>query len=236
MRVLVVEDEPLERRELMRLLAAYPTVQVVRQADSPETAIAAIVDDPPDVVFLDIRLGHETGFQIVPEIPPATAIVFVTAYDEYAVRAFEVHALDYLLKPVEPDRLRCTIDRLMGAFADDGGRQGLRRHADVLSVPSPPLTARDWLFLRMGRQDEFVQISSICCVLAEGDYSRIMTVNGKSCLLHRSLNEWEQKLPGDSFVRVHRSALVNLHHVVRVERAANFTGQLQVSGARRRSS
>jgi two-component system, LytTR family, response regulator len=220
LRALVVDDEPLARRELERLLSSYPDVAVVQHADSGGAALAAMTEQPPDVVFLDIRLGGESGFEIVPSVPHTTAIVFVTAYDEYAVRAFEVHALDYLLKPVDPDRLRVTIQRLAAAGADRD------RHA----LPSGMLTVRDWLFLRTGRGDEFVRVAGVACVTAEGDYTRVITSDGRQCLLHRTLTDWERQLPADSFVRVHRSALVNLQHVVAVDRAANLTGRVRVRG------
>lgn len=224
---LIVDDESLARSELRRLLAADGAVSLVAEAEDIAGAVAAIEREPPDVVFLDIRLGRESGFAIVPEIPKRCALVFVTAYDEYAVRAFEVHALDYLLKPVDPDRLSATLRRI---------RQ-VERGSSALPTPAPQESAetsdrsrawdlRDWLLVSDGRRDAFVRVAGISAVVAEGDYSRVVAVDGSHHLVHRSLREWIERLPPASFARIHRSAIVNLHHVLEVKRVGRASNVL----------
>ena len=206
LRALIVDDEPLARRELARLLAAEGMVTVVGEAADVAGASRALSRDPPDVLFLDIRLGRESGFTVLPSLPPATALVFVTAFDEYAVRAFELNALDYLLKPVDPERLAVTLQRV---------RAGAVRRASARPA-TRSLTTRDWLFLREGGRDSFARVADVAAIVAEGDYTRLLVVGGPSRLVHRSLADWQSRLSDTGFVRIHRSALVNLHHVLEV--------------------
>jgi two-component system LytT family response regulator len=157
-----------------------------------------------DVVFLDIQLAGESGFDLVPLLDPEVDVVFVTAYDEYSLRAFEVNALDYLLKPVAPERLTVTVNRLAAA-----------------QPPAPTremVTYDDRLFLRLGQERAFVRVRDIVAIEAEGDGSTLrlaphLTRKPSS----KSLREWEQRLPDRQFVRIHRSTIVNLDYVERLE-------------------
>jgi two-component system LytT family response regulator len=225
LRALIVDDEPPARRELRRLLAAHADVVIVGEAWCLADARAALTGDPPDVLFLDLRLGHDSGFEVLPAVPGRTAVVVVTAYDEYAVRAFETNALDYLLKPVEPERLAMTLARVRarGLAHGDGP-------APVRSYLPDRLSANDWLLLRDGPSEEFVRTSTVACIIADGDYTRVCTIDGHTRLVHRTLREWEERLPAELFVRVHRSTLANLRHVLKVERSANYTGRVVVRG------
>ena len=225
LRALIVDDEPLARRELARLLADCEGVRVAGEAEDLASALLAAADTP-DVVFLDVRLGREDGFALVPALPSGTAVVFVTAFDEYAVRAFEVHALDYLLKPVEPSRLAATVDRLC--------IERTARHPSAAPPPPPArLSLADWLLLERGSRTAFARVGSVAAITAEGDYSRVHTVGGESVLVHRSLADWAERLPPGSFVRVHRSAVVNLQHVLEVRRATASTSHVAVRGVER---
>ena len=223
LRALIVDDERLARRELARLLAADGGVKVIGEAADVSGAAAALAREPPDVVFLDIRLGRESGFTVLPSLSPGTALVFVTAFDEYAVRAFELNALDYLLKPVDPARLAKTLARLRGArVRHPAARSGART-----------LSSRDWLFLSEGGRDTFLRVAEVAAITAEGDYSRVLAVDGSSRLVHRSLADWLARLPEPSFARIHRSTLVNLNHVVDVRRRPGLGGHVTVRGVTR---
>jgi len=224
LRALIVDDEPPARRELRRLLTAHPDVEVVGEAGSLAEARAMVATAAPDVLFLDLRLDRDIGFEVLPAVPASTAVVIVTAYDEYAVKAFETNALDYLLKPVEPGRLGLALARVTAAKSRPRTAEG-----PTIRLPDQ-VTANDWLLLRDGGAETLVRAASIACIVAEGDYTRVGTIDGRSRLVHRTVREWESRLPADLFARVHRSALANLRHVVRIERGPGSGAQLILRG------
>jgi two-component system LytT family response regulator len=215
---ILVDDERLARRELSHLLTAHPAIQVVGQAASVDEAAALVSRLDPDVIFLDIQMPRRSGFELLDACDVRGQVVFVTAHDVHAMRAFEVNALDYLLKPVHPDRLALTVARLTRAPA-----------------APPPATARleldDHLFLHHGRAARFVRVRSIVCLRGADDYAEVMLEDGKQLLSSRPLREWEARLPSRTFVRVHRGAIVNLDHVLRVEPAGDESFRVFVAGA-----
>jgi two-component system LytT family response regulator len=217
-RALVVEDERLPRRELCSLLAERG-VEVVAQADSLASARAALAEHRPDLVFLDIQLGKETAFDLLEQVEADFDVIFVTAYDRYALRAFEVNAVDYLLKPVDPVRLDEALARLNGGGSDE--RTGAEPQA---------LTLADRLFLKDGRRWTFVPVEAIRVIEADGDFTLIRTTDGRAIMLGRSLRAWEAVLPSETFVRIHRSTIVNLDHVTDVEEWFNRTFRVHVAG------
>jgi two-component system LytT family response regulator len=216
---IVVDDERLARRELIRLLGVHPEIAISGEASSVDEAAALVGAVDPDVVFLDIQMPRRSGFELLDAAEVRGRVVFVTAHDVHALRAFEVNALDYLLKPVHPARLATTIARLLAAepgFAAPAPAAG--------PAPAPAGEGRleldDHLFLPAGRAARFVRVRTIVCIRGAGDYSELALADGKQLLSARSLKEWAARLP-PAFVRVHRSAIVNLDHVERVEREGN---------------
>ena len=203
MRALIVDDERLAR-ERMRALLTQHTVDVVDEAANVSAAIDLIHRHAPDVVFLDIEMPGGTGFDLLDRISGNFDVVFVTAFDEYAVRAFEVNALDYLLKPVDPARLARTLDRL--------------RTRTAASRPTVRLEIDDRLFLPRDRSGRFVPLRSVVTITAAGSYTEVRTADGGTDVVRRTLEEWETLLPPAVFRRVHRSAIVNLDQVVRTDR------------------
>lgn len=201
MRALIVDDERLARQEMRALLKAHPEIDVVGEAGSVTQACQMLAVERPDVVFLDIQLAGESGFDVIPAAG-GCHVVFVTAFDSYAVRAFEAAARDYLLKPVEPRRLEQTVARL--------------RTGDHPARSAHPLTQDDWLFAQIGTSHGFIKVERIRCIIAEGDYSRLWFDDGQSSLMLRSLREWETRLPATQYLRVHRSVIVNLVYVRQV--------------------
>lgn len=202
----LVDDERLARRELRTLLeeAHAEQVHVVGEAASVSDAARLVQATDADVVFLDIQLAGETGMDLLPLLDADVDVVFVTAYDHYTLRAFEVNALDYLLKPVAPERLAVTVDRLAAAQPPAPARE--------------TVTYEDRLFLRLGQERAFVRVRDIVAVEAEGDGSTLRLaphLAGKPSA--KSLREWEQRLPDRQFVRIHRSTIVNLEYVERLE-------------------
>jgi two-component system, LytTR family, response regulator len=203
---IIVDDERLARRELVRMLRLHPEITVAGEAASVDEAAALVRSVDPDVVFLDIQMPRRSGFELLEAADVRGRVVFVTAHDAHAIRAFEVNALDYLLKPVHPSRLAVAISRLL--------RAGEPPRAGAAS-----LELDDHLFLTEGRAARFVRVRAIVCIRGAGDYTDVMLTDGKQLLSPRPLREWEARLPAQSFVRVHRTAIVNLEHVDRVERA-----------------
>ena len=218
MRALLVDDERLARVELRRLLALHPQVQVVGEADSVESAVRQVEALQPELVFLDVQMPGASGFELLSRLPEARfQTVFVTAHDAHALRAFEVNALDYLLKPVHPERLARTLARLEGAHVEPEG-------------PRPKLAEDDLLLLEEGGRSRFVKVGHIVCLCGAGDYAEVVTEDGKRTLSSRPLKDWEARLPERLFARIHRSALVNLSYVERVEKGPG--AQVHVRGLR----
>lgn len=214
-RALVVDDEEGARLDLAALLDREPGVEVVATAADLGEAVQAVRRERPDLVFLDIRLGRRSGFELLDEVEPTFDVVFVTAHHEHAVRAFEVDAVDYLLKPVEPDRLRATLERL---------------DAPAPEVAPKPLEVDDWLFLPLEGGRGFLQVGTIGHVTAARDYTVVHTVDGGRHTVPRTLKEWEARLPASRFLRIHRGTIVNLQRVERVEPWSNYTYRVFLSG------
>lgn len=202
MRALLVDDERLARRELRALLAAHP-IEVVGEADAVAPALAALAALAPDVMFLDIQLRGETGFDLLARAHRPCRVIFVTAHDQHALRAFDVNALDYLVKPVHPARLALALARL--------------------AAPSPVATTRlapdDQVFIEERGRGQFIAVAAIRAIRAAGDYSELVG-DGVALLSPRPLRDWEARLPERQFARVHRQAIVNLAHVDRVAAGA----------------
>ena len=221
MKAIIVDDEPPARREMRRLLADYPEIKVVGEAADLRGARGLLLRTRPDVVFLDIRLGRQSGFDLLSDIDTETAVVFVTAFDHYAVRAFEESALDYLMKPVDAARLRATVRRLKEAHAQES--------ASV--APATRVFASDrWVFADSPAGQEFIELANITHIEAQEGGTRVFTHDGRARSTDRSLLEWEARLNTGDFVRVHRSAIVNLTHVEHVEPWSNYSYRIKIKG------
>ncbi len=233
LRALVVDDEPTARRVLVGLLESRPDVRVVATCANGTEAVAVLAAEPVDVVFLDIRMPGLDGFDVLDSLgsesePPL--IVFVTAHDEHAVRAFEVGAVDYLLKPFDDDRFAATLDRvqarlrtnpravlrrqlqsLLASLDDPEGEAG---SVGALSAPEGRTAAASGrrLAVRLGQRVEFVEVADIDWVQAENYYVRLHTAE-REYLLRDTLTRLEGRLGQDAFLRVHRSALVRVDRV-----------------------
>ncbi|MGH7528057.1 MAG: LytR/AlgR family response regulator transcription factor, partial [Gemmatimonadales bacterium] len=216
-RALVVDDERLARQELRRLLAAHPEVRVVGEAAGVGEAARLIEREQPDVIFLDVQLPGETGFDLFERAAVGARVVFVTAHDAHALRAFDVNALDYLLKPVAPERLAETVTRL-------------RREAEPGADPTRRFTMSDFVFLPVDGRARFLRVNGIVCVLAAGDASEIVTADGARGRVPRSLKAWEDRLPEQQFVRIHRESIVNLQCVERIEEWSHESFHVHLRG------
>ena len=208
-KAILIDDEPLARQELRRLLQAQPQVSIAGEAGTLADARELLGRAGYDLVFLDIRLRGGSGFDLLDSVLPGAQVVFVTAYDRFALRAFEVNALDYLLKPVAAPRLAATLQRL--------GSEPAPAAAPAVA-PTQRLTVEDRVFVRTGSATRFVPVAAICAVRSAENYTEVVLQGGETLIVLRTLKSWEEALPGSHFVRIHRQALVNLTRVKRIER------------------
>jgi two-component system LytT family response regulator len=216
-KALIIDDERLARKDLISLLTDHDNIAVIGEADDVPSAAQAIQTLNPDVIFLDIQMPGDTGFDLLDKIDVDAHVIFVTAYDEFAIRAFEVNALDYLLKPVNPDRLAKTLERL------------------ELQASDTPLKVRklnydDRLFLRLGRNFKFLIVNTIMIISAAGDYSEVLTSEGNKGLTLKSMKEWENRLPAQQFIRIHRSTIINMEYIERIEEWFNYSFRVYLQG------
>ncbi len=217
LRTVIVDDERLARNELRSMLAVFPSIDIIGEADSASAAIELIGKHNPDLLFLDIQMPGDSGFTLLEKTDFRGKVIFVTAFDEYAIRAFEVNAVDYLLKPVNPDRLKKAVERLEREHAEPG-------------APPRILEYDDSLLLTFNAGMKFLRINSIVAVLAAGDYSEVVTADGKKGLVQKPMGEWEQRLPEKYFCRIHRSSIVNIDAVTRIEESYGDSYKVTVKG------
>lgn len=201
LRALIVDDEAPAREHLMQLLECHCNVKVVGEAYSVASAAALSHDLQPNLVFLDVQMPGGDGFSLLSKLDPLPAIIFVTGYDEYAVRAFEVNAVDYLIKPVNPHRLADALERIVHAPAQ---------------TQRKPFRPDDRIFLRNGKKARVVYVSQISGIKAEENYSDVLIADGSSVFMRRTISEWEELLPNPPFFSPHRSLIVNLQAVADV--------------------
>ena len=212
---IIVDDERLARKELRSMLAEHEIIDVVGDAETVTQAAELVHAKKPDVLFLDIQLPGETGFDLLEKITHPCQIIFVTAFDAYAIRAFEVNALDYLLKPINPARLAQAIERLM--IPDSAS-----------AAPARALEYEDRLFIEVDERSRFLKVSDIIVISAMGDYSQIFSSDGQKSLVLKPLKDWEERLPAKHFTRIHRSTIINVDYVERVENWFNRSYRIHI--------
>ena len=208
MKALLIDDERLARSELRRLLAAHPDIEIVGEAVDVEDAAQKVAELKPGLLFLDVQMPGADGFSLLERLePPLPAVIFTTAYDEFAVKAFEFNALDYLLKPVDPNRLIAALERLRRReTASPGGGVD----------PTQRLALEDKVFVREGDRCWFVAVKNIRLLESEGNYTRLHFDDQKPQLF-RSLTAMEERLDPRSFFRANRKQVINLTWVEGIE-------------------
>ncbi len=212
-RTLIVDDEPLARERLRQLLQPQPGIELIGECSDGQQALAAIQQQKPDLVFLDIQMPELDGFQVLEAIPsPRPAIVFVTAYDEFAVRAFEVHAVDYLLKPFNRDRFQLALTRAIEQVQHSSATAREERQAALLAELKPPTVHPDRIAVKSGGRVALVKVAEIEWVQAGHNYVELHE-NTHTHLLRETLGALEKRLPPEKFVRISRSVIVNLDRV-----------------------
>lgn len=209
-RALVVDDDVIARAYLRHLLNAHGNVSVAGEAASLEEARELIRRTECELVFVDIALAGETGFDLMADIPAGTRVIFVSAYAGFALRAFEVNALDYLIKPFTPARLAAAIARLAPQSVEAAWRDG------------------DVVHLRDGGRARITRVADICAIEAQENYCRVHLVDGSNILVRRPLKSWEDDLAPSHFMRVHRAGIVNLARIRSYSRDSSGGVSLEV--------
>jgi len=218
MKALVVDDSRLARQELRHLLAAHPEVEVVGEAAQAEEGVRLVESLQPDLLFLDIQMPGASGFDLLERLEYVPNVIFTTAYDQYALQAFEYNALDYLLKPIRPERLAAALGRLAAI-----------RPADEPTGDRPLLGLEDQVFVKEGERCWFVQLDSIRLFEADQNATRLYFGEARP-LISRSLNYMEGRLDSRFFFRASRQHIVNIRWVERVEPWFSGTLRLYLKG------
>lgn len=211
-RVAVIDDERLARKYLKQLLAEHPSIEIIGEAENVADGARLCEQSAPDLIFLDVQMPGADGFELLARLNPQPRVIFVTAYSEYAVRAFDVQAVDYLLKPVAPERMLQALQR-----------------AGALPGEAEALTLDDSVCLRDGTRVVVTPLRDIIAIEAQADYTRVRFTQHAPLLVHRKMREWESLLPESSFGRLDRSLFVNLTYVARLETTSRDTGHLYLS-------
>jgi two-component system, LytTR family, response regulator len=235
LKALIADDEPLARERLRFLLAAEEGVEVTGECRNGREVVSALKEGRFDVLFLDIQMPGKGGFEVIEQIGTARmpVTVFVTAHNDYAVQAFEVHALDYLTKPVEPERLQATLVRVRERIAAQAAlvtQEQLKSVLSSLEGGRPDFPKR--LLVHNGAKDCFISIGDIDWIEA-ADYYACLHVGGKSFMLRESIKQLSKTLDPAKFVRIHRSVIVNIDQVSEIFREGQSEGSVVLKTGQR---
>lgn len=235
---LIADDEPLLRDHLAAHLArAWPALQIVAQARNGREALELFDELSPDIVFLDVHMPGLNGIETARGIARRAALVFVTAYEQYAVQAFEQGALDYVVKPVDPARLADTVQRLQARHAaaarsaaqDSALDPVLDRLADELRKRAPAPAYLQWIKASVGQSVRLIPVDEVIYLRSDEKYTLVVWPGGEA-LIRKTIRELADELDPARFVQIHRSSIVNLRHVAQVQRGANETADVHLRG------
>lgn len=217
MKAIIVDDERLARQEIKNLLGPYKEIEIVAECSNAEAAQQAIREHKPDLMFLDIQMPGKNGFEMLEDIEQLPEVVFVTAYDDHAIRAFDVNALDYLLKPVQPERFSETMKKFISKERHENPDR-----KDLITV----LNENDQVFVKDGERCWFVKLAEVRLLESEGNYVRVYFEKNRPLIL-RSLNYLDERLNNKAFFRASRKHIINLKWIESIENW--FNGGLMVT-------
>jgi len=217
-RCYIVDDEDLARYTLRKKLLDFPEIEIVGEADCIKDAKKQISELEPELLFLDIQLSAGTGFDLIRQIKFNGKIIFITAYDEYAIRAFEVNALDYLLKPFSTRRLNNAIERVKEGIQAESG--------EVIT----PFKYDDRILVSIGSSMYFLKLASVVTLTAAKNYTIIKDKDGNEYIISKTMAEWEQRLPEENFCRISRTMIVNFDFIEKSEKWTNNTALIYIKG------
>lgn len=222
-RSVVVDDVDIMRVTLKKVLEGFPNIEIIGEASDYESAKNLINDTKPDLVFLDIDLNGLTSIDLLNEISCNPKIIFITSHPDFAIKAFELNAVDYILKPISADRLHKAIKRVNEFNTDslDGS---------VMDESLERFKADQIILLTFDSKLTFIKVQDINYIEAFGNYTKIYMNDGKLSITYNSIKNWDNRLPNDVFIQIHRSSLVNLLNVIKIEKWTNDTGRLFLKG------
>jgi two-component system LytT family response regulator len=212
-KALIIDDEKLARQELTHQLKDYADIEIAGEAENADEGIEKIETLRPDLIFLDVSMPEKSGFDMLEKLDQIPSVIFVTAYDKYAIKAFETNALDFILKPIRPERLQKAIEKASEEIERKNRATGA-------------LTANSQVFIKDGEKCFFVKVTDIFLLESAGNYVKVF-FEKKFPLLHKSLNLLEEKLPPDMFFRANRQQMINLNYIQNIE--SYFKGGLHVT-------
>lgn len=221
-RVLIVDDEHLARQAMRRLLASHPEVEIVGEAHGVSDALRQIERTQPQLVFLDIELGGADGFDLLASLEAPPVVVFVTAYAEYAVEAFAVNAVDYLLKPVDPERLAESLKR--------AGRELARAEPQVGAPSGGGSSGGGVIAFKTPKRTVLAKPAEIVALRADGDFTHVFVADQTALMIWRTLSHFESLLPSPPFLRLGRSLIVNRDRLRTIETPSRETARLMLHG------
>jgi two-component system LytT family response regulator len=220
---IIIDDERLARNELKKMLVLHPEIEVIGEAANADEGLNLINELNPDLILLDVQMPVKTGFDLLQELEKLPAVIFTTAYDEYAIRAFEVNALDYLLKPIDPKRLSDAVQKFLAI--DEKEMLFSENRSDIRLS----LSESDQVFVKDGEKCWFVKLAEIRLFESVGNYARVFFGPNKPLIL-KSLNSLEERLDPRTFFRANRKHIVNLRMIERVEPFFNGGLLLEIKG------
>lgn len=221
MKAIIIDDERLARTELRKLLQDFPEIEIIDEASNAEEGITKIETHNPDLIFLDIQMPGKSGFDLLAELDRAPQVIFTTAYDEYALKAFEVNALDYLQKPIEPKRLADALHKLHASE--------IAPNNHITAENKSLLSDADQVFVKDGERCWFVKLNEIRLFESVGNYAKVFFGNNKPLIL-KSLNALEERLDEKTFFRANRKHIVNLRMIDKIEPYFNGGLLLELKG------
>ncbi|MBE7172289.1 MAG: response regulator [Williamsia sp.] len=210
MKALIIDDEPLARSIVKEYLSAYPAISVVQECGDGFEGVKAIMQHHPDLIFLDIQMPKINGFEMLELVDPVPAVIFTTAYDEYAIRAFETHAVDYLLKPFSRERFSRAIQKLQ---PEEGPQQ---QTAPLLETASQSPVQSQRIVVKLAGRIKIIPVQEVAYLEAADDFVKIHTAEG-ALLKNKTMSHFEQILDPQQFVRIHRSYILNIQQIGRLE-------------------
>ncbi|MFC2107278.1 LytR/AlgR family response regulator transcription factor [Bacteroidota bacterium] len=217
-RAYIVDDEHIARFNLIKKLEDFEEIEIVGEANCIAEAQIGIEDLKPDILFLDIQLNDGTGFDLLNMISFKGKVIFITAFDEYAFRAFEINALDYLLKPISSSNLKKAINKINPENIPSNTASSIKLKVD------------DRLLITVGSAIHFIEISTINTISSSGDYTIVKTNNSKEYLVAKTMMEWEDRLPSQRFCRINRGLIVNFEQIEKTEKLFSNTALVYIRG------